>query len=323
MPKTMWVAILLALGFSNITQAQEFPTQAIRMVIPYAPGGGSDILTRPVAQEMQGKLKQAVVVDNRGGAGGNIGAQLVARAAPDGYTLLVANNSHTINPFIYKDPGYDMLADFAPISLLATSPAILVVPESSPARSMADLIAIGKKSPGKLNFGSPGVGTPGHVASVLFNKQAGIDATHIAYKGTGPTTIAVLGGELDYAFLTPAAIEPHVKSGKVRALGVTSRERFAAFPTVPTVAETRLPGLGDFEVEIWWGVLAPAKTDPRTLDKLHAAITEAVKDPKMQQRWIGQGMVPKPTTRAEFAAIIKSDLAKYQKVMRENNIVAE
>ena len=322
MRKTL-VAMILAMAAWGTTQAQEFPAQPIRMVIPYAPGGGSDILTRPVAQEMQDKLKQPVVVDNRGGAGGNIGAQLVARAAPDGYTLLVANNSHTINPFIYKEPGYDMAADFAPISLLATSPAILVVPDSSPARTMADLIALAKKKPGSLNFGSPGVGTPGHLASVLFNKQAGLEATHIAYKGTGPTTVAVLGGELDYAFLTPAAVEPHMKSGKLRALAVTSRERFPAFPTVPTVAESRLPELSNFEVEIWWGVLAPAKTDPKVLDKLHASITEAVRDPKMQQRWTAQGMVPRATTRAEFAALIKADLAKYQKVVRENGITAE
>ena len=319
----MLVATMLAMAAWGTTQAQEFPAQPIRMVIPYAPGGGSDILTRPVAQEMQDKLKQPVVVDNRGGAGGNIGAQIVARALPDGYTLLVANNSHTINPFIYKEPGYDMAADFAPISLLATSPAILVVPDSSPARTMTDLIALAKKKPGSLNFGSPGVGTPGHLASVLFNKQAGIDATHIAYKGTGPTTVAALAGEIDYAFLTPAAVEPHVKSGRLRALAVTARERFPAFPSVPTVAESRLPGLGDFDVEIWWGVLAPAKTDPKTLEKLHAAITEAVRDPKMQQRWNAQGMVPRATTRAEFAALIKSDLAKYQKVVRENGITAE
>ena len=322
MRKTL-VAMILVMAAWGTTHGQEFPAQPIRMVIPYAPGGGSDILTRPVAQEMQDKLKQAVIVDNRGGAGGNIGAQMVARAAPDGYTLLVANNSHTINPFIYKEPGYDMAADFAPISLLATAPAILVVPDSSPARTMADLIALAKKKPGSLNFGSPGVGTPGHLASVLFNKQAGLDATHIAYKGTGPTTVAVLGGELDYAFLTPAAVEPHMKSGKLRALAVTSRERFPAFPTVPTVAESRLPELSNFEVEIWWGVLAPAKTDPKVLDKLHASITEAVRDPKMQQRWTAQGMVPRATTRAEFAALIKSDLAKYQKVVRENGITAE
>jgi tripartite-type tricarboxylate transporter receptor subunit TctC len=315
--------LLLGVGLAASVAAQEFPSQPIKMIIPYAPGGGSDILARPVAQDMQEKLKQPVVVDNRGGAGGNVGAQVVAKAAPDGYTLLVANNSHTINPFIYKEPGYDMATDFAPVSVLATSPAILVVPERSPAKTLDDLVALAKKKAGSLNFGSPGVGTPGHLASVLFNKQAGIEATHIAYKGTGPTTIAVLAGEIDYAFLTPAAVEPHVKSGKLRALAVTSRERFPAFATVPTVAGSKLPGMNDFEVEIWWGVLAPAKTDPKTLDKLNAAITESVRDPKMQQRWLAQGMVPKATTRAEFAALIKSDIAKYQKVVRENNITAE
>jgi tripartite-type tricarboxylate transporter receptor subunit TctC len=323
MSRTLLLATLVALCSWQPVHGQDFPAQTIRLVIPYAPGGGSDILARPVAQEMQDKLKQPVVVDNRGGAGGNIGAQMVARSAPDGYTLLVANNSHTINPFIYKEPGYDMAADFAPISLLATSPAILVVPEASPAKTTADLVALAKKKPGSLNFGSPGVGTPGHLASVLFNKQAGIEATHIAYKGTGPTTTAVLAGEIDYAFLTPAAVEPHMKTGRLRALAVTSKERFPAFPNVPTIAQSGLPGTADFDVEIWWGVLAPAKTPERVLDKVHASITDAVRDPTMQQRWLAQGMVPKATSRAEFAALIKSDLAKYQKVVRDNNVQAE
>lgn len=322
MSRTMLIGVLFALGTGSQAHAQEFPTQTIKMVIPYAPGGGTDILARPVAQELQDKLKQPVVVDNRGGAGGNIGAAAVAKSAPDGYTLLVANNSHTINPFIYKDPGYDMAVDFAPVSVLATSPAILVIPESSPARTTADLVALAKKK-GGLNFGNPGVGTPGHLATVLLVKQAGIDATHVSYKGTGPTTVAVISGEVDAAFLTPAAVEPHMKAGRLRALAVTSRERFPAFPTVPSVAESGLPGFSDFNVEIWWGVLAPAKTDEKTLTKLHTAITEVIRDPKMQQRWIAQGMVPKPTTRAEFAALIKSDLAKYQKVVKENNITAE
>ena len=212
------LALVLSCGF---TLAQDFPTQPIKIVIPYAPGGGSDILARPVAVDMSERLKQAVVVDNRGGAGGNIGAQLVAKSAPDGYTIVMANNSHTINPFIYKTPGYDMTADFAPISLVGTSPAIMVVHKDVPARTVAEFIALARKNPGKLNYGSPGVGTPGHLATLLFNKQAGIQLVHVVYKGSGPTTMALLQKEVDVAFGTPAAVEPHIKSGALRALAVT------------------------------------------------------------------------------------------------------
>ena len=312
------------LGLGTQAHAQEFPTKPIHIVIPYAPGGGSDILARPIAPDMSERLKQSVVIDNRGGAAGNIGTQLVARAEPDGYTLLMANNSQAINPFIYKNPGYDLVADFAPISLVGTSPAIVVVHKSLPASTLKDLVALAQKSPGKLNFGSPGVGTPGHLASLLFNKLAGINLVHVAYKGSGPTTMALLAKEVDVFFGTPAAVEPYIRSGDFRALAVTSKERFAAFPTVPTVAESGIAGVpSDFNIQIWWGLLAPAKTDPRILDKLQAAVSAAVRDPKISERWLAQGMVPTTTSRAEFQALIKSDLLKWEKVVRDNAITAE
>ena len=166
-------------------------------------------------------------------------------------------------------------------------------------------------------------GTPGHLAAVLFNKQVGVNAVHVAYKGTGPTVLALLQGEVQFAFSTPAAVEQHIKSGELRALAVTSRERFSTFPSVPTIAESGVPGLNDYSMEIWWGLLAPAKTDERTLDKLHAAVTEAVRDPQMRQRWLAQGMVPKPTSRAEFQALIKAELLKWQKVVADNGITVE
>ena len=317
------IALNLVLAGCSIATAQDFPTQPVRVIIPYAPGGGSDVLARPLAPEMRERLKQPLVIDNRGGAGGNIGAQLVAKAAPDGHTLLLANNSHAINPFIYPNPGYDFANDFAPISLIATSPVIVVIHKTTPFNTLNDFIAFARKNPGKLNFGSPGVGTPGHLASVLFNKQAGLDLVHVAYKGSGPTTTALLQREIDVFFGTPAAVEPHIKSGEFRALAVTSRERFAAFPTVPAVAESGVAALADFTMEIWWGLLAPARTDPRVLDKLHAALTSSMNDPKMRERWLVQGMVPRPTSRAEFQAIIRSDLQKYEKVVRENAITLQ
>jgi tripartite-type tricarboxylate transporter receptor subunit TctC len=311
------------LATAAIANAQDFPTQPIRVVIPYQPGGGSDVLARPITPVMGELLKQPVIIDNKGGAGGNIGAQLVAKAAADGHTLLLANNSHAINPFIYPNPGYDLAADFAPISLIATSPVIVVVHKSTPINTLAEFIAAAKKEPGKLNYGSPGVGTPGHMASALFFKSAGLDLVHIVYKGSGPTTMALLQKEIQVFFGTPAAVEPHIKSGDFRALAVTSRERFGAFPTVPTVAESGIAALADYSMEIWWGVLAPAKTDPRILDKLHNALTAAIRDPKISQRWLTQGMVPSPTTRAEFQAIIKNDLQKWEKVVRDNKITVQ
>lgn len=313
-------ALALAAGPSP---AQDFPSQPIRIVIPYAPGGGSDILARPVAPEMAQRLRQAVVIENKAGAAGNIGTQTVAHAKPDGYTLLMANNAQAINPFIYANPGYDMAADFAPISLLGTSPVVVVVHKAVPAQTIQELVALAQKNPGKLNFGSPGVGTPGHLAGLLFNKQAGINLVHIAYKGSGPTTLALLQKEVDVSFATPAAVDAHIKTGELRALAVTSRERFSSYPAVPTVAESAIPGLADFDLSIWWGLLAPARTEPAVLDKLHAAVSAAVRDPKLRERWIAQGMVPTTNSRAEFQSLIRSELQKWDKVVRDNSIKAE
>ncbi len=318
------LALTLALAVAGApASAQDFPSQPIRIVIPYAPGGGSDVLARPIAPDMAQRLKQTVVIDNKPGAGGNIGTAQVARAKPDGYTLLMANNSQVINPFIYPSPGYDLAADFAPITVVGTSPAIVVVHKAVPATTLAEFIALAQKHPGKLNFGSPGVGTPGHLASLLFNKQAGIQLVHIVYKGSGPTTLALLQKEIDVFFATPAAVDVHIKSGEFRALAVTSRERFSAYPNVPTVAESGISGLADYSMDIWWGLLAPARTDAAVLDKLHAAASAAVRDPVLRERWLAQGMVPTLTSRAEFQALIKAELLKWQRVVRENNITAE
>lgn len=303
--------------------AQSFPSQPIRLVIPYAPGGGSDILARPVAVDMSARLKQSVIVDNRGGAGGNIGTQHVAQASPDGYTLLVANNSQAVNPFIYKNAGYDLAKDFTPLTLLGTSPAIVVVHKSLPVNTIGEFVELAKKSPGKLNFASPGVGTPGHLATLLFNKRAGIELVHVAYRGSGPSTMALLQKEVEVFFGTPAAVEPHIKSGDFKALAVTSAQRFPAFPTVPTIAQSGLPGMTDFNIEIWWGLLAPAKTPPAVLDKLHEAATAAVRDPALSAKWMAQGMVPTTNTRAEFQALIRAELVKWQRVVQDNNITVD
>lgn len=313
------LAVTLAF-LTTMAGAQQLPSQPIQMVIPYAPGGGTDVIARPVAQEMAERLKQSVYLDHKPGAGGNLGAQFVARSAPNGVTLLMANNSHVINPFLYKTPGYDMASDFAPLSIVAKAPLLVVVHKSIPIHSIRELISHAKANPGKLNLGSSGAGTPGHLAPLLFNKLAGLDMVHIPYKGSGPAVIGQLGRQFDVQFATPAVVGPHIKSGELRAIGVTSRTRFAAFPDVPTIAESGVRELADYDQAIWWGLLARAGTDNRVLDQLHAAVTEAVKSPKIHELLTNAGMVPTTTSRAEFAAIIRADLQRWEAIVRENNI---
>jgi tripartite-type tricarboxylate transporter receptor subunit TctC len=316
-------ALALTTSLTATANAQEYPSAPIHIVIPYAPGGGSDILARPVGMSIEGSLKQAVVIDNKGGAGGNIGAEFVARSAPNGYTLLLANNSQVINQFVYKKPGYDLEKDFVPISLLGTSPTVVVVNKLLPVSTTRELIDYAQKNPGKLNFSSAGQGTPGHLAGLLFNKQAGINIVHVPYKGTGPAIMALLQKEVDVHFATPAAADPHIKSGEFKALAVTSRERFAQFPNVPTVAESGVAGLRDYEIDVWWGLLAPAGTSPQIIDKLNAAVAAALREPKLRDSWLSRGMVPTSNSVTAFQSLIKSDLQKWEKVVRENSIKVE
>lgn len=315
--------VLLSAALALVTAvagAQQFPAQPIQMVIPYAPGGGTDVIARPLGQELSERLKQSVYLDHKPGAGGNLGAQFVGKSAPTGHSLLVANNSHVINPFVYKSPGYDMVNDFAPLTIVAKAPLLVVVHKSIPIHSIRELVAHAKANPGKLNFGSAGTGTPGHLAPLLFTKLAGISMVHVPYKGSGPALIGQLGRQFDVQFATPAVVAPHIKSGELRAIGVTSRTRFPAFPDVSTIAESGIRELADYDQAIWWGLLARAGTDARILDQLHAAVTEAVKSPRMQEALTSQGMVPTTTTRTEFANIIRADLQRWEAVVRENNI---
>jgi len=313
------ITLCAALPALQPAVAQDFPNRPIHLVIPYAPGGGSDILARPVSATMPDLIKAPVVVEHKPGAGGNIGTQYVARAQPDGYNLVVANNSQVINTFVYKQPGYAM-DDLAPVTLLGTAPVLIVVHKDVPVSNLREFVDYARKNPGKLNMGSAGAGTPGHLANLLFNRQAGLRMQHIPYKGSGPATMALLQKEVDVFFATPAAVEPHVKSGNFKAIGVTSKTRFASFPTVPTVAESGVPELTQYAMDIWWGVLAPAKTPAAVLDRLHAGLTGAVNDPKNRERWLAQGMVPTAISRSEFQSLIRSELQKWEKVVRDNKI---
>lgn len=317
--------LLAALGAAALAApgsagAQQPSGQPIRIVIPYAPGGGSDILARPILPILSEALRQPVIVDNRAGAAGNLGAAYVQRAAPDGLTLLMANNSHTINPFLYRNAGYDLARGFEPISLVGTSPLIVVVPSSVPANTIGELVALARSRPGALNFGSPGAGTPGHMAAALFNTLLGLDAVHVTYQGSGPTTMALLQAQVQYSFSTPAAVEPHIRSGAMRALAVTSRERFAAFPDVPALAETGMAPLADFDVAVWWGLLAPAGTDAQFLDRVAAAVATAVATPAIRDNWARGGMVARATSREAFRALIAVEQQRWQKVIADNRI---
>lgn len=323
MPRRAMLAAAAALPLARHARAQDATGAPIRIVIPYAPGGGSDILARPILPLLTETLRQPVIVENRPGAAGNLGAAQVGRAVPDGLTLLMANNSHTINPFIYRNVGYDLARGFEPISVVGTSPLIVVVPASVEARSIADLVALARARPGALNFGSPGAGTPGHLAAALFNTLLGLDAVHVSYQGSGPTTVALLQGQVQYSFSTPAAVEPHIRSGAVRALAVTSRDRFASFPDVPSLTETGLPPLADFDVAVWWGLLAPAGTDPRALDRLNAAVRAAVTEPRISEAWATQGMVARPTTREAFRDLIATELRRWERVVADNRITLD
>jgi tripartite-type tricarboxylate transporter receptor subunit TctC len=313
----------LAFGASVLASPALAQRGPLQLVIPYAPGGGSDVLARPLTPVLSERLQQPVVIENRGGAAGNIGTAAVAHTAPNGGTALVANNSQVINPFLYRDAGYDVARDFAPVALMATTPVVLVVPAAVPARTVAELLALAKRQPGGLNFGSPGAGTPGHLAAVLFGQEAGIPLTHVPYRGSGPTTIALLAGEVQMSFSTAAAVEPHVRSGALRALAVTSRERFARFPDVPTVAELGVPQLADFEIEVWYGLWMPAATPVPLLDRLHDAVEESLRDERLRQVLVANALVPRGGSRAAFQAMVAEEAERWRKVIATNRITVD
>ncbi|MGZ5260362.1 MAG: tripartite tricarboxylate transporter substrate binding protein, partial [Burkholderiales bacterium] len=254
------LAATLVFSLAATASAQSYPDHPVRVVVPFPAAGGTDILARLLLQRMSERLGANFVIDNRAGAGGTIGTEIVAKATPDGYTILVASSSHTINPSVYKKIGYDPARDFAPVTLIASGPGLLVVHPSVPAKNVKELIALAKSRPGQLIYASAGNGTPPHLAAELFKSMAGVDLVHIPYKGNVPAFVDLLSGAVSLSFPTITSGLPQVRSGKLRALGVTSKERSTVVPDVPTIAESGLPG---YEATTWYGMLAPAKT--RTL----------------------------------------------------------
>jgi len=312
---------LAALALSAAAHAQVYPAKPLRMIVAYPPGGGTDIVGRMLAQKLGESLGQSVVVENRGGASGNIGTGLAARAAPDGYTILMGNVApNAINVSLFKDLPFDPVADFAPVSLVASTPNILVVHPSTPARTVKEVIALAKAKPGTLNFASAGMGSSSHLAGELFRILAGADIVHVPYKGAGPAMVDVLSGQVQLYFATMPAAMPHVKAGKLAPVAVTSARRSQALPDLPTVAESGVPG---YEASTWYGVLAPAHTPSAVVARLHGDIAKILGDAALHARLADQGFDPVGSSPEEFGAYIKSEILKWGKVIRDAGIRPE
>ena len=311
----------LASAWWGIAPAQvQYPNKPVRLVLPFPPGGGTDTLGRVVGAKLSDSLGQQVVIENRPGAGANIGAEVVAKSVPDGYTLLMGNIAHAINVTLYSKLGYDLQKDLAPVSLLASTPNIVVVHPSVPATSVKELIAVAKARPGQLDFASSGSGSSAHLAGELFSNLAGIKMTHVPYKGGGPAVIALLGGQVSVGFATTPSVINHVKSGKLRGLAVTGARRSPSSPELPTVSESGLPG---FEVVGWYGLLVPSGTSREIVSRLHAESVKLLKLPDVKERLDATGFEPIGTTPDEFGAYIRSEVEKWAKVVKASGIRAD
>jgi len=315
------LTLLLALFAPCAAPAQTaYPAKPIRMVVPYPPGGPTDVLGRIVAQKLSESLGQQVNVENKPGASGMIGAELVARSAPDGYTLLTNASIHVINPSLYAKSSFDAIRDFAPVALIAEVPLILVVNPGVPVKSVGDLIALGKAQPGKLNFGSSGNAAAPHLAGESFKIATGVQMQHVPYKGSAPALTDLIGGQVQLMFDSMPSAMPHVKSGRIRAVAVTSARRSPTMPELPTVAESGVPG---FDISTWYGVWAPAGTPKDIVNRLSAEIARALRLPEIRERLAGLGAEPVGNTPEEFAAYCQSELAKWSKIVRESGAKAD
>jgi tripartite-type tricarboxylate transporter receptor subunit TctC len=318
------IAILAVVSLSLLSMAhaaaQSFPSRPMRMVIPNPPGGTLDIVARIVTPKMSELAGQSVIIDNRPGADTNIGTELVARAPANGYTMLLQTVPFVVNPTLFAKLPFDVVKDFAPVSLMVSVPFVLVVHNSVQAKSVKELIALAKAQPGKLSYASAGNGSNLHVAAELFNNLTGTKMLHVQYKGGGPALVAVLGGEVSLSYLSIAAAAPHIKAGRLRALGATGTQRSAVLPELPTIAESGVPG---YEFTTWVGALVPRATPSETVSTLNALIVKAVKSPDLTTRFTEQGADIIASTPAEFAGHIKAELARWAKVVKESGIRAE
>ena len=315
--KTAIVLFVLALAAASAHAA--YPERAIHLIVPYPPGGLTDAVARAVAKALSDRVQQPVVIDNIAGGGGNIGADKAAKSPADGYTIFIGNNATVgLNTLVYKQLAFDPLADLAPIMLIAESQTVLVVNPALPVKNVAELIALAKSKPGQLNFGSTGTGGLSHLVGELFNSGAGIQMTHIPYKGTGPALTDLLGGQIQVMFNDTSL--PHIQSGKLRALAVTGAKRWPQLADVPTLAELGIPG---YETYNWFGILAPVKTPAAIVARLNRELVAIMQDPAMKAWMESRGAEAVTSSPEEFAAYIKKDLAKWARVVKEVGITAE
>jgi len=312
---------VLALGLAAPAAAQTYPDHPIRLIAPFPAGGLADVLARAVGDEMSKTLGQPVIVENRAGAGGNTGADAVAKSAPDGYTLLMSSAGIlTANPFLYAKMPFDAETAFIPVSNVAAMSMLVVVNPKVEAKTLGELVAFAKANPNKLNFGSPGIGTTGHLGLAMLMHAASIKITHVPYRGAAPAVTDLIAGQIDGVVDNPPTVLPHISSGKLRPLAVAANKRMALLPDVPTAAEA---GVANYEASSWFGIAAPAGTPPAIVERLHAAVATAVRTPAMQQRFATTGARLVGDTPAEFAAQIKAERAMWGGIIKAAGIKAE
>jgi tripartite-type tricarboxylate transporter receptor subunit TctC len=314
------VAFAVLLVLNTVAHAQVYPARPIRLIVPYPPGGATDIIARAMAQKLSDAYGQQVVVDNRGGGGQIIGTDLVAKAPPNGYTLLLPSVTHSINPGLHRKLPYDSVRDFAAVSQLGSGPNVVVTHPSVAARSIQDLIALAKAQPGKLNYASSGTGSGGHLAAELFKSMAGVNLIHVPYKGGGPAYVDLIAGQVELMFTSPVPTLPHVKTGKLRALATTGARRSSAMPDLPTVAEAGLKG---FEASLWYGILAPAGTPADIVGSLEREIARQLQSSDMRERFTSVGVDIVASGSRQFAEHIVVEMKKWLKVIQDAGIRAD
>ena len=312
------MAVAIAAVLAGPAAAQDYPAKPVRMIIPFPPGGGSDVTGRVIATALSERLGRQVIVDNRAGAGGVIGSELAANAPRDGYTLLMVSLAHVVNPWLYDLKGrYHPIKSFAPVAIIAGSPVVLVVNPSVPVHSVAELVALAKKQPGRLQYASAGVGSVTHLAAELFKYTARIDMLHVPFKGAGPATLDVVGGHTNLLFGGLLATVPQVRSGKLRALGVGSLKRNSILPDVPSIAEAGVPG---YETVNWFGLVAPAGTSAAIIERLHREVTAVQDLPEVQKQFDADGAMVLRMSAARFGAYMVADMNKWERVVKEGGI---
>ena len=313
-------SILVAFAFTAFAQAQSYPNRPVRLIVPQSPGASTDLTARLIAQKLTPALGQNVIVDNRPGAGSIVGTEIVAKAVPDGYTLLVVASSITLNPTLHKNLPYDPVRDLTPITQLSAFPNILVVHPAVPVKTVKELVALAKAKPGSLNYGSSGAATGTHLSAELFKYMTGVDMVHVPYKGGGPAVQALLGGQVQLNFATIVSVLPHMRGGKLRGIAVTTARRSPAAPEIPTIAEAGVPG---YDHGPWNGFLAPAKTPRAVIARLNEETARILQQPDVKSVFMNEGAEPVGNKPEEFAAIIREETAKWAKVIRAAGIKAD